>query len=206
MNAKEDGIDRPGFTKALKFDKQAFDDLDKEILNGISRKKLIIPDDVRGKFNTLEEAVLNGNWPTLKNARGKFIFILDESGEKLKMYIEAHPSLKGRILFTDSHENTPEAAIRIINEPDEKFDYIQKLVKTGYIVRTRADAGTIEARQGDYSRFKFAKESGAQIITTDYYLPNPKFKTGYKIFFDSGLMYRKNPILDLVDFNDIDLE
>ncbi|MBO6201037.1 MAG: hypothetical protein J6N74_05400, partial [Chryseobacterium sp.] len=64
----------------------------------------------------------------------------------------------------------------------------------GYIIRTRADADTMEARSEDYSRFEKAKESGAQIITTDYYLPSKLFKSNFKISFDNKTYERKNPV------------
>ena len=205
MNAKDEIIDKPGFTKPLGFDEKAFDDLDKEIADNLTRSKLLTPDDVRGSYSTLEEAVLADNWPTLEKARGKFIFVLDEGGDKRKTYINNHPSLRGRILFTDSPEGTPEAAIMIMNNPVEQENDIRDMVKKGYIVRTRADAGTIEARQNNYKRFKAAKQSDAQIITTDYYLPNPEFGTGYKIIFDDGSYFRLNPLFNKDD-NKISLE
>ena len=93
----------------------------------------------------------------------------------------------------------------IMNNPVEQENDIRDMVKKGYIVRTRADAGTIEARQNNYKRFKAAKQSDAQIITTDYYLPNPEFGTGYKIIFDDGSYFRLNPLFNKDD-NKISLE
>ena len=82
--------------------------------------------------------------PLLKNAKGKFIFVLDETGGKIALYSKGHPSLKGRSLFVNAASGTPEAAILIGNNP--KTDNIGSLVREGYIVRTRADADTREAR------------------------------------------------------------
>jgi len=36
------------------------------------------------------------------------------------------------------------------------------------MVRARADAETKESRTDDYTKFEKAKESGAQVISTDY--------------------------------------
>ena len=93
---------------------------------------------VQGKYATLEKAVLNRNWPVIENVKGKFLFVLDETGDKLTTYIKGHPSLKGRILFTNSKPGTPEAAFMILN--NAKKDPIQAMVKKGYIVRTPADS------------------------------------------------------------------
>jgi hypothetical protein len=93
MNAKDDGLKQPGFVQPLKFDKAAFDAWDAEIVSGLGRAKLITPDDVRADYPTLEAAVLAHAWPKLSDARGKFFFVLDETGEKRSTYIDGHPSL-----------------------------------------------------------------------------------------------------------------
>ncbi len=181
MNAKDTGLDRPGFATVLKFDKAAFDAWDAELVEGLGRKKLITPDDVRGSYPTLEAAVRAHAWPTLAKSRGKFLFLLDETGAKMETYIAGHASLAGRIMFVNANEGRPEAAFRIVNEPKEDWAYIQYLVRAGYFVRTRADADTVEARKGDYTRLRSALISGAQVISTDYYLPETRFKTGYVV-------------------------
>jgi hypothetical protein len=195
MNAKDDGLKQPGFVEPLPFDKAAFEAWDKEILSGLGRERLITPDDVRGEYATLEEAVLAQAWPKLSSARGKFFFILDETGKKLDTYVEGHPSLRGRVMFVNQTEGHPEAAFRIVNEPQKDWAYIQYLVRSGYYVRTRADADTAEARKGDYSRWQTALISGAQVISTDYYRPNPKFGTGYQVKLPGGQAGRWNTLL-----------
>jgi hypothetical protein len=40
--------------------------------------------------------------------------------------------------------------------------------------------------------FEAAKASGAQIITTDYYLPSTYFPSTYKVGFAEGKYVRKN--------------
>jgi hypothetical protein len=195
MNAKDDGSKRPDFVPLLKFDKAAFDAWDTEIVAGLGREKLITPDDVRGKYPTLEAAVLAHAWPTLASARGKFLFVLDETGQKLDTYVEGHPSLRGRIMFTNSTEGHPEAALRIVNEAKRDTSYIQYLVRSGYYVRTRADSDTVEARKGDYSSWQAALISGAQVISTDYYQPDPAFGTGYHVQLPGNQPGRWNPLL-----------
>jgi Phosphoinositide phospholipase C, Ca2+-dependent len=195
MNAKDDGIDKPGFVRPVPFDRAAFDNWDSEIVKGLGRDKLIIPDDVRGNYPTLEAAVLAHAWPTLGKARGKFFFVLDETGKKLDTYVEGHPSLKGRAMFVNATEGRPEAAFRIVNEPKQDWVYIQYLVRSGFYVRTRADAETVEARKGDYSRWRAALISGAQVISTDYYCPDPKLHTGYHVQFSGDVRSRWNPLL-----------
>jgi hypothetical protein len=195
MNAKDSGADLPNAVKPLLFDGQAFDEWDAEIREVMPASKLITPDDVRGEYPTLEAAVVSHAWPTLARSRGRFLFVLDETGPKLETYAKGHPSLKGRVMFVNAREGRPEAAFRIVNDPIGSFHYIQKLVKAGYVVRTRADADTVEARKGEYSRMDAAFDSGAQFVTTDYYRPNPDFGTGFHVRLPGGGVSRWNPLL-----------
>jgi hypothetical protein len=191
MNAKDNEIKAPGFTIPEKFTPEVFDRLDKELLDDLGRNYLITPDDIRAAYPSLEAAVLAGHWPTMKAARGKFIFILDEDGEHRDSYIAGHPSLKGRVLFTDSPAGAPEAAFMIINDSKKDEAKIKEMVKKGYMVRTRADADTKEARANDRSGFVAACASGAQIITTDYYYKSAFFNSDYKVSFDDGTYMRR---------------
>lgn len=181
-------------TESEHYTSQLFDDLDHELKKYLGKEKIITPDDIRGSYKTLNEAVLNKNWPKVKEAKGKFLFVMDNNGENRDLYAKDHPSLKGRMIFTNSTPGTPESAILFMNEPKKDDVMIKELVKKGYIIRTRADADTMEARSEDYSRFEKAKESGAQIITTDYYYPSKLFKSNYKISFDNNTYERRNPL------------
>lgn len=196
MNTKDEPMKKPGFTIPEKFTSKTFDALDKEIMDYLGKSYVITPDDVRGKYKTLETAVLHNNWPTLKAAKGKFIFILDEKGQKRASYIAGHPSLKGRILFADATPGTPEAAIHIMNNAKKDLVAIQRLVKKGYIIRTRADSDTQEARNNDKSSFEAAIKSGAQIISTDYYQKSTHFKSNYQVSFTDGSYFKMNPLFN----------
>lgn len=195
MNAKDDEIKKPGFVVPEKFIAKTFDALEDDVKKYLGTSKIIKPSDIQGNYSTLENAVLKANWPKLKEARGKFIFILDEEGAKREMFINHHPSLTGRIMFVNALPNTPEAAILILNDPKKNQTLIKEYVKSGYIVRTRADSETIQARQNDFSQFEAAKNSGAQIISTDYYQKSSHFVSQYSVSFDNNTFIRKNPVL-----------
>jgi hypothetical protein len=156
--------------------------------------RLLTPDAVRGDMATLEAAVRSDAWPTLDEARGHVMIVLDEGGEKLERYRAGHPSLRGRAMFANFEEGRPEAAFRIVNDPLAQGDYIRELVRAGYMVRTRADANTVEARQGDTQRREAAFASGAHVVTTDYYRPDPDFGTGYVVSLPGGKPVRCNPV------------
>jgi hypothetical protein len=194
MNANDAIIDLAGSVEPLPFDAAAFDALDAEIRAGMPRDMLITPDDVRGKSATLEAAVLADGWPTLADSRGKFLFVLDEGGSKRQAYMDGHPSLAGRALFANAEPGTPEAAVLIMNDPIGGGAEITRLVELGYLVRTRADSGTVEARQGDYTRTEAAAASGAQFISTDYYVVDKSMDTGYKVRLPGDVTSRWNPV------------
>ncbi|MCF2446771.1 phosphatidylinositol-specific phospholipase C1-like protein [Dyadobacter sp. CY345] len=169
-----------------------FDELDKTILEHLGEKHILTPDMVRGKYESLESAVLHDNWPTLMQAKGKFVFVLDDSGSKRDLYIAGHPSLHGRTMFANALPGTPEAAFLIRN--NAKAAEIPDLVKKGYLIRTRADSNTQEARRNDKKTFEAACKSGAQIITTDYYKKSTHFESDYSVSFDGSTYFRKNPL------------
>lgn len=196
INAKDANLKREGFKLPQRFTTSTFDSLDAEIVTNLGRDRLITPDFVKGKYKTLETSVLQGNWPLIKNVKDKFLFVLDETGEKLSTYIKGHSSLQNRIMFTNSKAGNPEAAIMILN--NAKNDSIQLMVKKGYIVRTRADADTKEARSNDRSSFEAACNSGAQIITTDYYQKSTHFNSDYVVSFENNKYIRANPIMGKV--------
>lgn len=192
LEAKDEAVKLPGFTVPEKFTAQTFDELDASLIQNLGKQNILTPDMVRGKFSTLNEAVTHNNWPTLEQAKGKFLFVLDDKKSKRALYISGHPSLKSRILFADAEPGTPEAAMMIRNNPQDPA--IKDLVEKGYIIRTRADADTQQARKNDKSDFVAACNSGAQIITTDYYLKSTHFKSDYVVSFPGGQYFRLNPL------------
>ena len=194
VNAKDDPI--PNTVRPLPFTATALDSIDLEIRTHLGLEKLIIPDQVKGSFASLEIGALNGNWPALDQAKGKFLFVLDESEEKIRTYLTKKPGLANAVFFVNLKEGNPEAGFRIINDPVKNEAYIQELVQKGYMIRTRSDSGTEEARNEDYTQFEKAKSSGAQVISTDYYLPSKLFKSTYKVSFEGNKFERANPVLN----------
>lgn len=196
INAKDGQV--PMTVSPLSFSGSALDSIDLEVRTYLGMDKLITPDQVRGEFESLEKAVLAGNWPELDAVRGKFLFVLDENEEKIRRYLTEKPELKNAVLFVNLKEGNPEAGFRIINDPIANESYIQNLVRKGYIIRTRADSDTKEARTGDYSKFAKAMSSGAQVISTDYYIPSKLFPSSYQVDFENRTFERPNPVLNPV--------
>ncbi len=192
MNAKDDEIPFPGSVTPLKFNTAAFDALDAEILSVFARDQIVTPDSVQGHFPTLREAVLEHGWPTLGATRGKFLFALDEEGDKIKAYQGGRKSLEGRVMFVNAPEDSPAAAYLTLNEALTDTAHITHDVKLGYLVRTRADADTVEARANDTTRRDKALASGAQYVSTDYMQPDPRFGP-YEARMPKGFVAACNP-------------
>ena len=169
--------------------------IDQAIRAVFGPSQLITPDDVRGSRDTLEEAVLRDGWPTLNEARGRVFFALDNRDNVRDAYVAGHPSLRGRVMFTSSEPGSAEAAFVQVADPIANHGYIQELVADGYIVRTRADADTLEARLGLTARRDAAFSSGAQLVSTDYPEPDPDLGTGYSVALESKAAGRCNPVL-----------
>jgi len=193
LNAKTDPTGAPGGTAPLPFDAVAWDALDAEIRSVFDAAHLITPDQVRGGRDTLRDGVLAGGWPKLGAARGKVFFALDEGPEKVASYAAGRPSLQGRAMFVNTDEASPAAAYLTLNDPIGQQRRIREAVRQGFIVRTRADADTVEARAADVSRRTAAFASGAQYVSTDYYWADPRFPA-YEARLPGGAAAACNPL------------
>ena len=174
FNLKDQQIE--GLPAPVPFDRNALRLLDQVFARSLG-DSLITPNEVAGL-----------NWPSLDEARGKFLLLLDESGPKRDWYLE-HGS---PLMFANVAEDHPRAGIMVINDPVGQQAEIRRLVGRGYMVRTRADADTVEARMNDTRRRDAAFTSGAQAISTDYYRPAKHFGTNYQVTLDGTVQC--NPI------------
>jgi len=185
----------PGATRLDPFDARAFAEMDASITEIIGRERVITPDDVRGAYPTLEAAALAGGWPTLEAARGKIIFLMIVPGLNLATfapYMEGRPNLEGRMAFVQGRPGMAHAAFVMIDNVLTHGDEIRDLVSRGYLVRTRSDIDTGEARTNDVARRDAALASGAQIVSTDYPFAPNIFGNSYVVQpFPGG--YRPNP-------------
>jgi Phosphoinositide phospholipase C, Ca2+-dependent len=182
------------------FTSASFDALDAEIRTVFSAKEMITPDEVRGSYNTLFEAIQSrsgatgkkaGGWPTLAKARGKVVFLMDQRPVEA-VYTEGHPSLRGRVIFTNATPGAPDAAFTEENSGTK--EEIDALARQGYLIRTRTDDGTEEARSNDHTRANVALSSGAQMLSTDYPSSEPAKWTGFFVGLPGGLVVRCNPV------------
>jgi Phosphoinositide phospholipase C, Ca2+-dependent len=190
--------DKPGsknplhLTETEPFTSATFDALDAEIRSVFPAKELITPDDVRGHYKTLNQAILAGNWPTLAKARGKVIFLMDQH-PMTPVYLEGHPGLRHRVIFTNSDPGQPDAAFLERNEGPASD--ISTLVRQGYLIRARTDSDTKEARTNDTTTRDAMLASGAQLLSTDYPVNEPARWDGhFVVTLPGNASARCNPI------------
>jgi hypothetical protein len=197
IEAKDSPIADPlrlGFVTPVPIRERELDALDAEIRSVFTVDDLITPDAVRGSRATLLEAVTRDGWPSLARSRGKVMFALDNDGAIRQAYTNGRVALKGRVMFTFSGTDAPESALVSRPDPIEQATEIERLVERGFLVRTRADADTKEARSGDTRRRDAALASGAHWVSTDYPDEDPRFGTGYRVRVPGGRLVRCNPV------------
>lgn len=189
-------IASPPAVAPIAWDTTTMPNVDAEIASVFPTSDLITPDDVKGAYGSVNAGVLAGNWPTLAAARGKVMFIMDNS-DKRSDYLALHPGLAGAPVFTNAEAGQPDAAFIEVNDPTgANTAKIQGLVAAGYVVRTRADGDTLEARADDTGPRDAALASGAQWVSTDFpgagsasYL-----NSSYSVTLPSGTTARCNPV------------
>jgi hypothetical protein len=160
----------PGATSPMPFDDATAAALDTEIRASFAAGQVITPAQVKGANISLKEAVQTAGWPTLRAARGKVIFVLNDDPQAAALYA-ADPA---RPMFAATDEASPNAGFVAIDDPVKNAARIAADVRVGLIVLTRADADTVEARSNDTRRRDQAFATGAQIVLTDFLLPDKK--------------------------------
>jgi hypothetical protein len=190
---KQDGV--AGFpTVPLPWDAAALDQLDAEIRSVFAPRDVLTPDEVRGPHATLAEAITTSGWPFIEAIRGQVLFLMDNGGAIRDLYAAGRPTLEGRMIFTNSAVGRPDAAFLKLNNPIGDATAIHDAVAAGYVVRTRADSDTFEARENDTVPRDAAIGSGAQWVSTDYPVPGRAFGTPYFVAIPGGEPARCNPI------------
>jgi hypothetical protein len=174
LRSNDDRTPMPGATRPIKFDAAAFDALDAEIRSVFRPDELITPDAVQGSYPTLREAVAAHNWPKLGGARGKVLFVLDDSQQKIALYRGTRHALEGRAMFVCTDDKSPAAGFITIENPAKDATAITAAVKAGLIVHAFADADTKEARTANTLRRDWAFASGAQLVSTDFLVADPR--------------------------------
>ncbi len=204
LEVKDGVIDDPlnvGFVQPIPASEGTFTALDEEIRSVLEGDQLVTVADVQGEADTVRAAVEADGWPAVDDLRGKFVFVLDDADTKRDLYRSLHPDTQDRLIFVSAQPPDDDAAFTVINDPVADGDGIRELVEQGFLVRTRTDADTVEARSGDTARREAAFASGAQIVSTDYEREDPRFP-GFVVALPGGGPARCNPVSGPEDCDD----
>ncbi|EGP85255.1 uncharacterized protein MYCGRDRAFT_45762 [Zymoseptoria tritici IPO323] len=173
--------------------------VDAEIRSVLSSDKLIVPDDIRRPGLTLEQSVLQHGWPSLKDSRNKFMFYFDndpDSPDKIRdtYRSDGSESLQNRTVFTNGVEGDADAAFIKFNHPN--VTEIQRLVKKGYFIRTRADEPITTLLEKDTTMRDNAFKSAAHVVSTDFpaYGMSARYDSDYAVQLKGGRVARCNPV------------
>ena len=112
-------------------------------------------------------------------------------------YTAGRPSLQGRVLFTNSQPGRPDAAFVKRNQPTgENTAQIRRLVRQGYLVRTRSDEPLGTVTSGDTAQLRAALASGAHLVSTDF--PevgmSARYDSDFVVALPEGGPARCNPV------------
>ena len=172
VELKEDAL--PGLpTRPVPFGKDEIDAVDAEILSVFEQDR---DPDARPGARPVRDPARGDQGPglaELDDVRGLVMFALDNEGAVRDRYLEGHPALEDRVMFATVAPEHPAAAWFKINDPIKDFDRIKQLVSDGFLVRTRADADTVQSRKNDVTQRDKALASGAQFVSTDYARARP---------------------------------
>jgi len=165
---------------------------DNDIRAVFDSSQLITPDDVKGTFASVKEALRQSGWPKLAQTRGKIIFMLLEAGDLRDEYMRNAGDLTGRVMFprADPHEfGESWAAVAKLNDPRSTSDIMQAraehvLVASNLCLADASDQECLERREAGFM-------NGVQMLMDDF--PAPVSSRPYWLEISDGQPVRCNP-------------
>lgn len=173
------------------FGTEAWTRLHAEIEAVFPPAQIVRPAEVQGAYASVNVAIRAKGWPALDALRGRVIFLLLDDPQKQDAYAAFTSGAVAPLLFVARTPDDPRTAWLIRPRPSAR--QIEALVKQGFLVYTRADAGGEDSDFSKERRRREAFTSGAQLIATDYPWPDLRFGA-YEVRFPSGYT-RCNPTL-----------
>ena len=137
---------------------------------------------MKGTMDQIMDSVLSGvSSMTLGDMAGAVAMNLCVIGDRLG-------------LFKDLAANGPADPTTFAsrNQVDGRYarEWLEALAAAGYLIRTRTDSPTGDARTGSTERREAAIASGAHYLSSDYYIEDPALGTGYVVVVED----RCNPV------------
>ena len=155
--------------------------------------RLITPDDVKGDFASLREAIERRGWPLLDDVRGKVMFVLlNTKNRHAQAYTRGYTSLDKRLMFAkaaDDQLDMPWAVITHTSATEVKK--IHRELADGFIVISTACLAGMQ-NETCLRRREAAIANGVQIIKDDY--PARTKQRDYRLTLPGANTVRCNPV------------
>ena len=152
----------------------------------------VSPDDIRAGEVDPKTGLAKFGWPKLDAVRGRAMFTLLDHDAVRDTYVQADPTLTGKVIFAEGTPSDPWGVVAKFDNPQGDASELDAAIRAGLLVRTRADSGD-DGRKQNFARRDAALASGAQACATDF--PREVAETpGYSVELPGGLRARCNPI------------
>jgi len=202
LELKDEDLDALDETLLLLDDR--YGEIEAEIAAALGSDRLITPDEVRGSYDTLPEAIAAAGWPSLRDGRGRVIFSLLEGGAHRDAYLDGAPALQDRLLFAraDSTEDAFAATFKL-DQALGNVEAIAAVVSAGFLVTSNTDS--VDASDEDNTeRFAATLAAGSHYIATDFL--DPIEGRDYQPQIPDGDPARCNPITATTGCSSTDIE
>ncbi|KNC54820.1 acid phosphatase [Thecamonas trahens ATCC 50062] len=145
-----------------------------EMILSVWGNRVFRPDDLRGGYATLTEAVARAGWPSLDAMRSRIVFVLDDTGAVRETYAAGSSSLENRVMFTLTDgelDGRDDLAYAKFNDP-QFGSLIASAARRGLMIRTRGDVNEdfTPAEKESPARLANALASGAHFISLDWFI------------------------------------
>lgn len=141
-----------------------FDRIDVEIRE-ILGDRLITPDSLQKDHATLQDAIRADGWPRLADARGKFLFILDDHELTSTVYL-TNNSLKGRVMFVRAAAATLHSPWAVVTKTGPGSFHSEAL-QNNFLISDNVCAAD-NAAADCHSELANAKAAGTHLLMDDF--------------------------------------
>lgn len=172
------------------FDRQAWDRIERHVRSMIGEERVLRPGDLLVPDMNLRQSITAQGWPKIKALRGKFIFVIAAADYRAK---DTYREIENPLFFTFRPADHPDAGFVI--EFDAFSPKIEEIIEAGFIASTYADYRLKEARQNDTRKRNRLFSVGAQMISTDFPIRDPRF-SDYRVVFNGVEYVREAPRID----------
>lgn len=175
---------------AQPFDRQAWERIERHVRSMIGEQKIVRPGDLLLPDNNLRQSIMAKGWPKIGELRGKFLFVIAAADDRAK---DTYSEIDDPLLFTFRPADHPDASFVI--EFDPFSPKIEEIIEAGLIASTYADYRLEEARNDDTKKRDRLFSAGAQMISTDFPIRDPRF-SNYRVVFNGAEYVRQAPRID----------